>query len=65
MKNLRIFENFDYKNPDDFEDVEGIDISMTNMRKAVKVKVGSEEIELNKDEAKKIIAALENAIRLM
>ena len=58
-------EEFDYHNPDEFEHIDGIDVSLTDMRKAVKINVGGSDIELNKDQASEFMSALGNAIKLM
>lgn len=69
MKNLKLYEDHanesDYQNPETFEDVDGIDVSLTPMRKAVKIAIGGEAVELSKEDAQKIMGALENATRRM
>jgi len=63
--NTFTLNEFDYKDPDNFENVEKIDVSLTNMRKAVLIKIGKEEAELTKEEAVQIIAAIQKAVKLM
>lgn len=57
--------NEDYQNPDEFEHVDDIDVSLTSMRKALRVSIGSASVELNKEQAVEIYGAIEKAIKLM
>jgi hypothetical protein len=66
IKNIQdLQENRNYEKPETFENVSGIDISLTPMRKLLKIKVGAEEVDLSKADAEKILFAIEKAIEIM
>ena len=64
-------ERFDPSNPESFEDLEDIDIFMTDLRKEIVVKVSTDksksaqQVLLSKQDAEKVIKALEHTIRIM
>ena len=69
MNNIKNFDEFpineDYQDPSTFEDVPGIDVSLTNMRKKLRINIRSEEVNLTKEEALQIIDAIDKAIKRM
>ena len=60
-----ISEQSDYMDPSTFEDVPGMDVSLTELRKKVLIKIGESKIELTKEQAEEIKEALDTAIKRM
>lgn len=60
-----ISETSDYTDPTTFENVPGIDISLTDLRKKLLITVGESKIELTKEQAEEIMDGLDAAIRRM
>jgi hypothetical protein len=54
-----------YQDPTEFENVDGIDVSLTMLRKALKISIGDSHVELSKDDAIEIMQAIEKAVRRM
>ena len=65
LKEGFLSEQDDYKNPETFENVPGINVSLTDLRKKVLIQIGDSKVELSKDEAEQIIAAIEKAVTRM
>ena len=54
-----------YQDPAEFENVDGIDVSLTRFRKALKISIGDSHVELSKDDAIEIMQAIDKAVRRM
>ena len=65
IKDIDSVNEDNYKDPSTFEDVKGIDVSLTDLRKKMKISVGESSVELSKDEAEKILGAIDTAIKRM
>jgi len=67
MKYLRQFvlEKDDYRDPNTFEKVPGIDVSLTDLRKKMKIAIGDQTVELTREQAQELIDGMELAISRM
>ena len=61
MKHLRPLNEDWYKDPSTFEKLPQIDVSLTDMRKKLLIKIGSEDAEFSKEEADALIKAITTA----